>query len=260
MEHGERRLTEQELWQDAMTSEQVMLPVMALLVCGCVQRTDDAPRMPAMPGERQVWAVAPLRNESGSLHADGLILADHLARQLETAPGVDVLPVNRTLAAMRAMRMPAPTSRKDALKLLYTLGVDALVVGTISAYDPYDPPKLGLALELYVSRQRSGQPDVDVRELVSAPVDGGEVSRREVRRQPVCVVSAVFDASDSEVERTLNEYATSRSRPDDTAAPRLHRISMDLFSKFVSHVMSLRLLEAESRRLAELTEAHVPDR
>ena len=243
-----------------MTSEQVMLTVTALLVCGCVQRADHAQQMPAMPGEQQVWAVAPLRNESGSLHADGLTLADHLARRLETAPSVDVLPVNRTLAAMKSLSMAAPTSRKDAMKLLTTLGADALVVGTISAYDPYDPPKLALALELYVSRQRSGQPAVDLRELVSAPVDGGEVSRRDIARQPVCVVSAVFDAADPEVDRMLKEYATDRGRPDDPAAPRLHRISMDLFSKFVSHVMSLRLLEAESRRLAELTEAHVPDR
>ena len=244
-----------------MTSEQVMLTVTALLLCSCAHDDGPVQQMPALPGQQQhVWAVAPIRNESGSLDADGLALADHVARQLETVPGLDVLPVNRTLAAMESLGLDAPASRTEAMELIATLNADALVAGTITAYDPYDPPKLGLTLELYVSRQKLGGEVVDLRKLVSAAVETGEQPDRVSSRQPVCVASAVFDASDPDVKRMLESYARDRGRSGDTASPRLHRISMDLFSKFVSHVMSLRLLEAETRRLNEIAQPHVPDR
>jgi len=245
-----------------MTSEQVMLIAVALLLCSCVPSGNHVQQLPALPGGQHVWAVAPMRNESGSLHADGLALADQVARQLEMAPGMVVMPVNRALLAMQSLGMTSPTSRKDALSLLTTMGADALVVGTITAYDPYDPPKLGLAIELYVSPKKLGQDPVDLRKLASAAVDRGEGANRVDIRQPVCVVSAVFDAADPQIGRMLEEYASSRGdEPDDPKSVRLHRISMDLFSKFVTHVMSLRLIETESRRLDELTQIqHVPDR
>ena len=244
-----------------MTSEQVMLTVTVLVLCGCAPRGPQAQPVSPRPEPTQLWAVAPLRNESGSAHADGLALADHLARQFETAAGVDVLPVNRTLAAMAALALSAPASPQDALKLLGTLDADALVVGTVTAYDPYDPPKLGLALELYVNPRRRGQAPAGLRELVSAAVDRAEAPGRRALRQPVGVVSALFDAGDASVRALLKEYVHRRGRgPDDPAAARLHWISMDLFSQFVSHEMSRRLLETESRRLTELTPARVPGR
>ena len=48
-----------------MTSKQVMLTTLALLA-GCVDQPGIKPLASPYPG-RQVWAVAPLRNESGSL-------------------------------------------------------------------------------------------------------------------------------------------------------------------------------------------------
>ena len=244
-----------------MTSEQVMLTVMVLVLCGCAPSGPQVREAPAPSAPTRLWAVAPLRNESGSAHADGLTLADHLARQFETAPGVDVLPVNRTLVAMEALNLASTASPGDALKLLGTLDADVLVVGTITAYDPYDPPKLGLALELYLSRRGHRQQALELRDLVSTPIDRTSVAQRQALRQPVAVVSAVFDASDPAVDELLQQYVRDRKpRSDDAGAARLHRISMDLFSQFVSNVMSRRMLQAESRRLAELSSAQVPDR
>ena len=244
-----------------MTSEQVMLTVTALLLCGCAPRGPQAETAPQPPVPQRLWAVAPLRNESGSAYADGLALADHLAQQLETAPGVDVLPVNRTLRALESLHMGAPESPQDALKLLGTLEADALVVGTITAYDPYEPPKLGLALELYVAPRRHARDPVALRQLVSAAVDrSGDATQRR-RLQPVCVASAVFDARDPAIDELLGPYLHGSGSESDTAeAARLHRLSMDLFSQFVSHVMSRRLLRAESSRRAAAQSARVPDR
>jgi hypothetical protein len=244
-----------------MTSEQVMLIGVVLLLGSCTMPTAQTQTPPAPITPPQLWAVAPLRNESGSAYADGLMLADSLVQQFEGAPGVDVLPVNRTLAAMAALEMDAPASPKDALKLMGTLGADALVVGTITAYDPYDPPKLGLALELYTRRRPQGAPLTDLRKLVRQPVGQGMPTSVQLSRQPVALVSAVFDAGDVTSIELLDRYIQGRGPDtDDHQTARLHRISMDLFSQFVSHVMSRRLLEARLQRLAALTLSHVPDR
>ncbi len=239
--------------KDAMTSEQViMLTTAVLLACGCslfVGRGADPLHSPY--ATRRVWAVAPLRNESGSLHANGWVVADHLTRQLENASNLDVLPVNRVLAAMESLDLPEVRSPDEARLLLKTLGVDGLVVGTITAYAPYDPPKLGLAVELYVNQRIDYLDSLDVRKLARAATDPGSLpAMADARLGPVSSVSAVLDAADPIVRRRLMRYASNRGQLKDAKSWHLYRISMDLYSEFASYVMSWRLLRAEQLRIA----------
>lgn len=236
-----------------MTSKQVMLMLWTLaLLTGCVRGRSTAPPLVAPYEHRQLWAVAPLRNESGSLQADGVRFADQLARQLENAQGLDVLPVSRVLQAMDGLQLASVTTKVDALTLLKTLGVDALLVGTITDYDPYDPPKLGLAVELYLDpRATNGQPRLDPRELTRSPTDPYNLPSQPQRTdQPVSVVSAFFDAADPAVRERLERYARDRGPEQERQRGwRLYRISIDLYSEFVSYLVSSRLLDVETQRL-----------
>ncbi len=255
-----------------MTSKQVMLIAAMGLLGGC--NWLEKPVTLASPyQERRIFAVAPLINESGSLQADGFKLADHLARQLENATNVDVLPVNRTIAAMQDRGWRYIASPDQAQQLILALGADALLVGTITAYDPYDPPKLGVALELYFNpRAEQRRQTLDLRNL-SKSARGDEVLQGSPLRadRPAAVVSAFFDAADPGVREALHRYAGKRGvdmdrqgldglNPFDTEAEKhastLYRISMDLYSQFVSYELSWRLLRAESVRLmpAELAQ------
>lgn len=244
-----------------MTSEQVMLTLAALWLSGCaaLMPKQGADPLVSPYAERRVWAIAPLRNESGSLQVDGAVMADLLAHQLENASNIDVMPVNRVLAAMEALQMRQITSGPEAMKLLATLGADGLIVGTVTAYDPYDPPKLGMAIELYSSPRLEAAHQSDLRRLASAGTDDGPPAPAARIRQPVSLVSAFFDAADPEVRRKLARYAYRRRvqkdpdfvfQKDQEEPERMYRISMDLYSEFVSYVMSWRLLKAESQRLA----------
>lgn len=244
-----------------MTSEKVMPTLIALVIfiTGCSGSGRGADPLVSPYAEARVWAVAPFRNESGSLHADGVRMAEHVARQLENAFNIDVVPVNRSLAAMEALEMPGIASSGDARRLLATLGVDALVVGTISSYDPYDPPKLGAAMELYTSPRYDAITAVDPRGLTSAATPG-ETPRRTTPqvKQPASTVSVYLDAADPDVRRKLQRYASGRRkdsddplafiRPDEESW-HVYRISMDLYSEFVAYVMSWRLMKAETDRL-----------
>ncbi|HEX7010116.1 MAG TPA: hypothetical protein VF184_09045 [Phycisphaeraceae bacterium] len=238
-----------------MKSEQVLLGLLALaaLVAGCDRaRRGEAPPLEAPYAARQVWAVAPLRNESGSLQADGVVIADHLARQLENARPIDMVPVNRVLAAMDALEMPAVASPQDAQRLRRLLEVDGLIVGTVTAYEPYDPPKLGIAVELYLSPPDEPFPVLDVRRLSSAATDQWtQPDPPPGARSPASVVSGFYDAADPGVRGALEQYARYRGiRGQGAENPHLYRMSMDLYTEFVSYLVSSRLLQAESQRLA----------
>lgn len=238
-----------------MTSEQVLLlTTTVLLTTGCTlsgRRGADPLHSPYPT--RRVWAVAPLSNESGSTQADGWSMADHLTRQLENATHLDVLPVNRVLAAMEALEMTQVSSPNEAAQLLRSLGVDGLVVGTITAYDPYDPPKLGLAIELYVDERVEHFDSIDVRRLAQAATAVGPLPTPVGLRQPTSIVSAVFDAADPEIRQKLKRYAMNRGQAEDKEAWHRYRMSMDLYREFVSYVMSWRLLSAETQRTAPPT-------
>lgn len=248
-----------------MKSEQAMWMVVALavLTAGCQYRGPKKPQSLASPyGDRQLWAVAPLGNESGSIHADGLKTADHLAQRLETVKGLDVLPVNRVLAAMQALQMPGIESAEDVSKLRAVLGIDALVVGTITAYDPYDPPRLGLAIELYFDPRRSSAHATDLRKLVRAPTDDQAQPAEPIRPgPPVSVVSGFYDASDPGVHEQLVTYAQERGAADKDGPARgwrLYQIDMDLYTEFVTYLVSRQLLRVEQDRLAPFRLAAEP--
>ncbi len=240
-----------------MKSEQAMWMVLALVVLstGCHYRGAKKPsRLSAPYGDRQVWAVVPLRNESGSLHADGLKAADQIAQRLETVMGLDTVPVNRVLAAMQALKMSGVNDAKGVSDLRDVLGVDALVVGTITAYDPYDPPKLGIAIELYFDPIRQSAHATNLRDLIRAGTDDVPPPDQQTRpSRPVSVVSGFYDAADPAVHQQLVKYAAMRSGQDedDPASDwHLYQIDMDLYTEFVTYLVSKQLLRVEQERLA----------
>lgn len=227
-----------------------MLLVMLMGQAGCMNKPRAEP-LHSPYASRQVWAVAPLRNESGSTQANGLVMADHLARQLENATQVDVLSVNRVLTVMDSLGLTSLQSPGDAQQVMRLLGADYLVVGVITAYDPYDPPKLGMAIELFASPSQQVRESMNLRHLTGASTDR-EVTppARDVGR-PVSLASGFFDAADPQVRQRLQRYARDRSQRDgEKSSWRLYRINMNQYSEFVSYAMSWRLLQAEKHRLA----------
>jgi hypothetical protein len=260
--------------QDALKSEQVLFYLVLLVLGGCtaspwVQR-EQGPKPNTLYADRVIWAVVPLRNESGSAAANGSQMADELTNTLQTVENMDVLPVNRVIAAMEVLQLPQLRSPVDVMHLARTLGVDGIIVGTITAYDPYDPPKVGLQLELYQASYKLQSQNVDVRELMhaatgnTAPAPGdapGEIA-------PVSTASAMLDASNPIVRQRLRAYASGRGGHQPTSKPwwkriavstgitekddtdwHLYRINMNLFTQYVSAELTERLLQAESLRL-----------
>ena len=269
-----------------MTSKQVMLTAALIMISGCqtwsgklgdlFTKRGTPPLVSPYP-TRHVWAVAPLRNESGSSHADGFVLADHLVNQLENASNLDMLPVNRTLKAMATLELGSVESPQQAMQLLEALGVDGLIVGTITSFDPYDPPKLGLSIELYANPRVEAADAAKLGAASAASIEPGSGdSLASLHRLswsataasihpstattpgPMSVVSGFFDGAGPDVRVGLQHYAHDRGQSRQPESWHVYRISMDLYSEFVSYVMSWRLLRTEARRVAPLAAASTP--
>ncbi len=199
--------------------------------------------------ENKVWAVAPLSNDSGVSVIDTLALTDQIVDEVSKIRGVDVLPLNRTLEGMRAMNLARVSSTDEALSLARTLNADGLIVGSISAFDPYSPPKLGMTLQLFSPEPRGlSSTTVDVEALESAAREV-PLAGLAVYRQPVAGASEVVDAQDNDVVVHLQQYAMGRSNPSTSLGWRRYLVDMDLYTHYVAYRLLDRMLEQERERI-----------
>lgn len=244
-----------------------MIKYLTLLVCalvpacltGCAGAPPElttpevlvSPYQSASPRNQPLWAVAPLRNESGTSIADSMALADELVARIQEVRGLTAVPMNRVIGAMRASGLHEINTPADARMLAQILGVDGIIVGSITSWDPYDPPRIGLTLGLFgrgptlVPSENTAS--VDSRELAKSTTEK-TLSRFDDR--PLSVIVAHYDARNHEVLMSVQRYAAGRT---DYRAPlgwRSYTANMDQYSQFVAFQALDQLLDAERLRLA----------
>ena len=233
----------------------VVVGLLAALASGCeFFQPYDPPYVvfsPYLTDDELLFAVAPLRNESGVSVADELAITDQLAYQLEQVEGVRALPLNRSLEAMRAMGLTSVSTPAEARRLAKAIGAEAIVVGTITAYDPYDPPQLGLSLALYSGTSALDLAGWDPFELQRAPTDQLPPGPREIPdvNSPLSVVSAHLDASNHIVRSRVDRYAWGRTDDDAPMGTDRWIKSMERYTEFCCFVLVEGLMDAEARRL-----------
>lgn len=198
-------------------------------------------------------AVIPPRNESGVSFVDPDAVGDKIVASLAQTRGLRCLPLNRTIEAMRAMGMPSVNSAMEAQQLARAMGVDAIVAGTITAYNPYDPPTFGLTLALYAQPSLGGGgegPLNDPRLLMMQASDAGYVGASG--EEPASVESLHLDARSHDVLLKLRRYAEGRRDSNTALDWRIYTASMDLYTQFAVHEAVRGLLDHEWLRLARL--------
>jgi hypothetical protein len=196
-----------------------------------------------------LWAVVPLRNESGTSIATCETISDKLVAAAEEVQGVRTVPLNRTIQAMQALGLDSLQNPGDARKLAQAMGVDGILVGSITAYDPYTP-ELGLAIALYArpGAMAQGQHPLDPKTLASRPTDTAPAmwSRNE---GPVAVVSEHLDAKNHQVLMDLKSFAQGRTKAPSALGWRRYTASMDLYSEFAVYHAVNSLIKQEWTRL-----------
>jgi hypothetical protein len=134
----------------------LLIVLAALLAPGCaiVQVGVTNP----IPGLTTI-AVAPFLNLSAERATDGRRFALAYATELQKVPGFEVIPVGVTETAMIDAKVDL-NDVDDVLKLAKVLRVDAVVVGAVTDYSPYYPPRIGLQVNWYSPRAWAFYPGI----------------------------------------------------------------------------------------------------
>lgn len=198
----------------------------------------------------RTYAIAPVVNMSGSRDFDSLRVADSLFAEMTQVRQLNVLPVNKTLAAMQRMGMDSIRSAPDAQRLANAMGADAIVIVAVTAYDPYNPPSIGMTMQLYTARDLGVMPEPEARTLSgqALPSEGSDM-RADVGPQPVSQVSGIFPATNQTVLKELEDFAKGRSDYESALQERRYLVDIDYYVRFVCHAMTRRLLETERGRV-----------
>ncbi|NOY40583.1 MAG: hypothetical protein GXP26_01930 [Planctomycetes bacterium] len=95
-------------------------------------------------------AVAPFFNHSDEATVDGRAYAMAYFAELQATAGFEVVPLGVVEEAIIANRIDL-NGAGEARRLAQILGVDAVVVGAVTDFSPYYPPRCGLHVEWYTA-------------------------------------------------------------------------------------------------------------
>ncbi|MFW5857656.1 MAG: hypothetical protein ACOCX4_07255 [Planctomycetota bacterium] len=194
---------------------------------------------------REVYALVEDHNRRIRLHNNNLqknrLLgkdpeSDRLQRMREDQGDVAATE-NRPLRELDPVR-----HREDALVVARELGVDLVIRGAATDYDPYYRPRVTLRLEALPTGRSA-----DAAHALAELTQWG-VSRS--LRSPTGVAwtrQQVFDTANGGVAREVYLYARKRHTEKSAFDTEIYLRSMDRFFEFVGHTLAGRVLDAKAR-------------
>ena len=224
-----------------------------LLTGGCSIRTLRSPNALVAPyKETRLWAVVPFANESGVSIVDPYRSAELFTREVQQVHGLNAVPANRVIAAMRKQEIQSVNSVADAMQLANMLNVDGIVVGTISDYEPYPPLTLGIKVQLFDVKHNRIR-NFDPQKLTRSP--RGTASPEELGHSgPVAQAAGVFDSTNHQTLSQLQKYSKGRYDPQGAFGKDIYLVRMELYTQFVSYRLIQDLLLSERERLMPVPE------
>ncbi len=128
-------------------------PILALLTasgCAILPEIAHQPTLHNPYPELSKVAIAPFFNLSTEPTLDGRKVALAYFNELQLVPGFEVVPVGVVEQAIQQTnnRLSGP---EDARRLAQHLQVDAIVVGAMTDYSPYYPPRMTMQVEWYAA-------------------------------------------------------------------------------------------------------------
>ena len=127
------------------------IAVLVLLAgCGLLPEVSHQPTLHNPFPQLHKVAIAPFNNLSTEPKVDGRQFAAAYFKELQLIPGFEVVPVGVVEEVIREHRL-ALDSPADVRRLARILEVDAVVIGSVTDFSPYYPPRCGLQVEWYTA-------------------------------------------------------------------------------------------------------------
>jgi hypothetical protein len=210
--------------------------------CSWHQKPYGEEQQSFLPGEhRQVWAVAPTINISGESQIDPLLQSDLVYQEMQKVHGLTVIPVDRVVEVYISMKIDKIQNERQANDICQVLGCDGLIVPTITAYDPYDPPKFGASLQLFVKPGTfQKMPTIDPRQLERSATTVPLPKMPQTHN--MAQVVELYDAADGTVRDQVTAYSKGRTDPNGPLGSQEIIMSMDRYCAFGYHELLNELL------------------
>ena len=130
----------------------VLLALLSLAASGCslIPEVSHQPVVHNPFPQLSKVAVAPFFNLSSEPSVDGREFALAYFNELQLVPGFQVVPIGIVEQAIKTygLEMASPD---DARKLAQILEVDAVVIGSVTDFSPYYPPRCAMRVEWYAA-------------------------------------------------------------------------------------------------------------
>jgi hypothetical protein len=100
-------------------------------------------------------AVLPFFNQSNEPTVDTELVAEKYYAALQAVPGFEVLPIGVTKVQWLRYTLAhgEPTTGKDFQQLAKAMGVEAIVVGSVTDFDAYYPPRMAMTVHWYAANE-----------------------------------------------------------------------------------------------------------
>jgi hypothetical protein len=203
---------------------------LALMLAGCQQPQESNPQ-PLSGVVPLTVAVGPAMNLSGSTDFDPVQVGDIMASELTRVHGVRVVGVNRVLAMMTELGLRELRGPEDVLELTDRLGVDGILVFAITEYDPYSPPVVGFAAQLYLAGVNQDPTAFDPVSTSRSAIAVAYPADEQVLN-PAAEVQYVFDGADNQTAAELRSFARQRRADRSPYAWRKYLASQQHFLRF----------------------------
>lgn len=215
----------------------------SLLCGGCAtsrERPLVAPSVATSPYSTSqgevVFAVAPLRNETGDLEAPIDQVSEQLLAAVEEVRGIRTIPMSRTLMAMRALEFRGIRSPQELKALADALGADGIIFGTVSGYDPYTPA-ITLSIGLFARGEKMGE-YVDAPSMSTRDLQGLGAEPPAAPTSTALVTASTWsdhlDGKNNGVQMAVRSYAEGRMNGPSALGWRRYLAAMPLFTEFAT--------------------------
>lgn len=133
----------------------LLLFLLSSVGCSLYPITDQREQIHNPFPQIQRVAVLPFNNQSQNPTVDTELVAEKYYGALQAIPGFEVLPVGvtKTQWMIYSQQHGEPLSGSDFQKLADFMGVEALIVGSITDFDAYYPPRMAMTVHWYAANE-----------------------------------------------------------------------------------------------------------
>lgn len=227
--------------------------VVLIMGCESPKTRKPSPPLASYAPYPALIAVAPFSNESGVPISSSKILqvGDGVVAAVNQVQGWNAVPLNRTIQKMSQLGINEIPDLQTAADLVRAMEVDAIILGTITEWDPYDPPRLG-ANVILLAEDGVEQRVLNPRALEGST--GGESREFESQPRQIAQIVGIYDAAQHATLVRLKNYAAGRYDLLGGFDPpeRYYLMVFRRYVEFATWCLVEGILSQERARLAEI--------